>query len=91
MVDIVDRIMAGSYGIMVLCDHVECALDVSDEDVAVLHLDSELLLKRLVDVDGGFDIYKSTLVAPVRVEGYGDSLSGKIVTFQRSGSTALSR
>lgn len=91
MLDIVDRIMDRSYGIMVLCDHIECAFDISNEDVAVLHLDPELLFKCLVDVDGGFDVCESSLIAPVCVEGNGNALSCGIITFQRAGSTVLSR
>lgn len=91
MVDIVDRIIGWSYGIMVLGDHIEGALHISDEDVAVLHLNSELLLECLVHVDRGFDVRKTALIAPVGVEGDGDALSYGVVTFQRAGSTALSR
>lgn len=76
---------------MVLGDNIKGALHVSYEDVAVLHLDSELLLQRFVHVDGGFDVCKAALVAPVSVEGDGDALSGQEITFQRAGSTALSR
>lgn len=75
MVDIVDRIIGWSYGIMVLGDHIEGALHISYEDVAVLHLNSELLLQRLVHVDRGFDVGEPALVAPVGVEGDGDALS----------------
>lgn len=61
---------------MVLRDHIEGALHVSDEDVAVLHLDAELLLQGLVHVDRGLDVCEPALVAPVRVEGNRDALSG---------------
>jgi hypothetical protein len=59
---------------MVLGDDIEGRFNVSDQNVAVLHLDSELFLKGLVHMDGCLDIGKSSLVPPVSVEGNGNSL-----------------
>lgn len=75
---------------MVLGDHVVGHLDIGNKDVAVLHVDSELLLDRLVHMDRSLDVDESSLVSPVRIEGDGHALSEGRVTFQRSGSTLLS-
>lgn len=72
---------------MVLSDDVESHLDVGNEHVLVLYVDTELVLQGLVDVYAGVDVDVATLVTPVGVEGNGHSLNGLRTTFQRSGST----
>lgn len=53
---------------MVLGDHIVSALDIGDQDVPVLDLNAELLLQRLMHLDGSIDIGIPSLVAPVGVE-----------------------
>lgn len=59
---------------MVLGDHIVSALNVGDQNVPVLDLDAELLLQRLVHLDGSIDIGIASLVAPMGVEGDGHAL-----------------
>jgi hypothetical protein len=75
---------------MVLGDHIVSALDIGDQDVPILDLDAELLLQRLMHLDGSIDISSASLVTPVGIEGNGDALREAIITFQRSGSNWLS-
>ena len=64
-----------SQGIMVLGDHVECGFNVSDQNITVLDFNPELPLQGFVDLNRCIDISKTTLVAPVGIEGNRHSLS----------------
>jgi len=75
---------------MVLSNHVISHFHVGYQDVAVLHLNSELSFKGLVNLNGSLDIHKTSFISPVRAEGERYALYELRVTFHRSGSTALS-
>lgn len=53
---------------MMLGDHVVGGFNVSDQNVAVLDIDTELLLQGLVHMDGCLNISITALVAPVSCE-----------------------
>jgi hypothetical protein len=75
---------------MVLGDYIVGRLDISYQNVPVLHVNTELLLQSLMHLDRCFNVGVSSLIAPVGVERNRNSLNPSLPTFHRSGSTLLS-
>ena len=82
------RVMVGSNSIMVLSNNKVSCLHISDENVSVLDVNAEFLLKCFMDLDGSININIASLVVPVGVEGNRHALRYvyQNCTFQRSGS-----
>jgi|688.fasta_scaffold501192_1 hypothetical protein len=60
---------------MMLRDNIESTFDISDENIAILYIDSELFLKCLVNLDWGLNISKSSFITPMGIEWDRDALS----------------
>lgn len=82
------KVVVASNSIMVLSNNKVSCLNISDENVSVLDVNAEFLLKGFMDLDGSININIASLVVPVGVEGYRHALRYvyQNCTFQRSGS-----
>lgn len=67
------------------------SFNVANQHVTISDINTELVLQSFVDMNTGFDVEVTSFVAPVSIEGERNSLSYETATFQRSGSTLLSR
>ncbi len=59
---------------MVLHDHMESLLYIRNQDVSVLHVNTELSFDGFVHLDRGLNVNVSSFIFPVSHEANGDAL-----------------